>query len=162
MSDPADRRVTTTKGPPVSGTVSGPAPEPIDPETGQHGSYWILTEEERAKGFVRPVRRSYTHVGVRPKYETRPLTDEEKDRYADVGYVLFECYLPETGSVTGRFWTEAQLNSGCGTVTTMKPALAETYARDPSFYGSTFCVFCNDHLPVAEFLWDGTTDVLGS
>jgi len=30
---------------------------------GQQEGYVVLAEEERAKGFVRPVRRSYSHVG---------------------------------------------------------------------------------------------------
>src|SRR4051794_8569721 len=33
------------------------APAPIDPATGMHKDYWVLSAEERAKGFVRPVRR---------------------------------------------------------------------------------------------------------
>lgn len=33
----------------------------IDPATGQQKGYVVLTAEERAKGFVRPVRRSYVH-----------------------------------------------------------------------------------------------------
>ncbi len=33
----------------------------IDPRTGQQKGYVVLTEEERAKGFVRPVRMSYIH-----------------------------------------------------------------------------------------------------
>jgi hypothetical protein len=45
---------------------------------------------------------------------------------------------------------------GCGTVTSMADALAETYARDPSFYGATYCGGCRTHLRVGaygEFLW---------
>lgn len=30
-------------------------------ETGQYSDYLVLTAEERARGFVRPVRRSYVH-----------------------------------------------------------------------------------------------------
>lgn len=41
--------------------ATGSAPGPINPATGQHTSYWILTEEERARGFVRPVRVAYKH-----------------------------------------------------------------------------------------------------
>lgn len=41
----------------------------------------------------------------------------------------------------------------CGAVTTMGRALSETYARDPKFYGSTFCCGCNKHFPVSEFVW---------
>lgn len=34
----------------------------INPATGQQLGYVVLAEEERAKGFVRPVRRSYVHL----------------------------------------------------------------------------------------------------
>lgn len=33
----------------------------INPKTGQQKGYIVLTAEERAKGFVRPVRAVYTH-----------------------------------------------------------------------------------------------------
>lgn len=47
---------------------------------------------------------------------------------------------------------------GCGTVTTMQgKVLSESYARDPSFYGATFCIACGDYFPVGErngeFVW---------
>ena len=32
---------------------------------GQQKAYVVLAEEERAKGFVRPVRRTYTHLACR-------------------------------------------------------------------------------------------------
>lgn len=74
-------------------------------------AYLVLSAEERAKGFVRPVRTSYRH-------------------------------------------------DTCGAITTMGRALAETYARQPSFYGATFCVACSMHRPVGtdgEFVWlDGS------
>ncbi len=82
----------------------------------QAEAYLVLSTEERAKGFVRPVRRSYVHA----------------------------TYL-----------------GGCGAVTTMSQALAETYARDPGFYGGTYCVGCSKHRPVGpdgEFVWDGSYD----
>jgi len=50
----------------------------------------------------------------------------------------------------------------CGTLTTMAHSIAETYARDPYFYGSTFCCGCGTHYPVAEFVWDGTDELVGS
>lgn len=34
----------------------------LDPVTGQQKAYVVLTEEERAKGFIRPVRRTYKHI----------------------------------------------------------------------------------------------------
>lgn len=45
---------------------------------------------------------------------------------------------------------------GCGAHTTMGVAIAETYARSPSFYGGTYCVGCRMHRPVGmngEFRW---------
>lgn len=42
---------------------------------------------------------------------------------------------------------------GCGAVTTMTLGIAETYARDPKFYGSTYCTRCRMHRPVSEFEW---------
>lgn len=82
-------------------------------ENGQQVDYLVLCPDERAKGFVRPVRRSYKHTK-------------------------------------------------CGTVTTMGQALAETYARDPKFYGGTFCCGCGTHYPVAEFTWEPDGSVVGS
>lgn len=132
---------------------------------GQQEVYLVLSEEERARGFVRPVRTAYRHVGARPKNPTRPLTEEERGRYSSFGYVAYEEYPPSDSSVTGRFWTEAQLNSGCGTVTTMGLVLAETYARDPNFYGATFCCHCGRHFPVGpggEFVWEPDGTPVGS
>lgn len=96
--------------------------DPNDPKLGwgaddtprpQQEVYLVLTEEERAKGFVRPVRRTYLH-------------------------------------------------NECKTVTTMGQAIAETYARDPKFYGSTYCVHCQKHRPVSEFVWADDGTVVGS
>lgn len=101
-SDPTDPRLT-----------HGSNDEPVP----QAEVYLVLSEDERAKGFVRPVRRAYIHVA---------------------------------GSAP------------CGTVTTMGQALSETYARNPKFYGATYCVHCQMHRPVAEFVWDGTEEVVGS
>lgn len=100
----------------VDGSPVTPDHLDIDPRTGLQKAYVVLSAEERAKGFVRPVRRSYVH---------------EK----------------------------------CGAVTTMAQPLAETYARDPFFYRGTFCAACRAHFPVGddgEFVWDGTSDRVGS
>lgn len=128
---------------------------------GQQEKYLVLSEEERAKGFVRPVRRSYKHVGIAgPRYALRDLTDEEKGLWQDDPnpFVKFEIY-PETEPGMGRYWTQKQLDSvgkGCQTVTTMGQVIAETYARNPGYYGGTFCCHCGCHLPVGrdgEFIW---------
>lgn len=47
---------TLTDGSPVT-----PNHREIDPTTGMQKGYVVLSAEERAKGFVRPVRRSYVH-----------------------------------------------------------------------------------------------------
>jgi hypothetical protein len=93
-SDPSDPRLT-------HGADDKPVP--------QAETYLVLSEEERAKGFIRPVRRTYIH-------------------------------------------------QTCKGLTKMGVALAETYARDPKFYGATYCAYCQMHRPVAEFVWeDGET-----
>lgn len=56
----------------------------------------------------------------------------------------------------------AYVHTTCGTVTRMTRALAETYAREPKFYGATYCVYCEMHKPVGEFTWDGTSEIVGS
>ncbi len=79
--------------------------------TGMNEVYLVLSEEERAKGFVRPVVQTYVHA-------------------RDLG--------------------------GCGVVTHMGLALSETYARQPNFYGATYCVSCQTHKRVGEdgeFYW---------
>ena len=50
----------------------------------------------------------------------------------------------------------------CGGVTAMGRALSETYARDPKFYGATFCVNCNAHHPVDQFVWTADGQQVGS
>lgn len=137
------------------------------PRAGQQKGYVVLSDEERAKGFVRPVRRSYVHVGPLPPASLRDLTAEETERYEQYGYVKFEEYGPERSPITGKFWVQADLDrlGGCGVKTTMGEALAETYARDPGFYTGTFCCGCRTHFPVGEhgeFVWDGTDERVGS
>lgn len=111
---PVDRSaVTTTDGRSVDEVR---AEQASDPSGGQHASYIVLAPGERAKGFVRPVRKTYKH---------------EK----------------------------------CGATTSMGVSLAETYARDPGFYGSTFCSRCNGHFPVGaggQFVWEGTDEKVGT
>lgn len=134
-------------------------------DDGQQACYLVLSDEERAKGFVRPVRTSYQHVGVKPQYSLRDLTLEEHERYDKYGYVKYEEYPPADFGASGKFWTEKTLNSGCGVVTTMGLSIAETYSRDPSFYGGTFCAGCGAHFPVGEhgeFVWNGTDERVGT
>jgi len=41
----------------------------------------------------------------------------------------------------------------CGALTTMGHQLSATYARDPFFYGATYCTGCSMHRPLSEFRW---------
>lgn len=50
----------------------------------------------------------------------------------------------------------------CGSVTTMGIKVAETYAADPKFYGSTFCDKCGNHFPVQFFSWTEDNQIVGS
>jgi len=79
----------------------------------QNEVYLVLSDEELAKGFVRPLRKTYKH-------------------------------------------------KTCGTITTMNETIAATYARNPKFYGSTYCCCCQMHKPVSEFLWEPDGSVVGS
>lgn len=50
-------QTTLTDGSPVT-----PDHREINPETGMQKGYVVLSEEERAKGFIRPLRHSYVHL----------------------------------------------------------------------------------------------------
>jgi len=140
--------------------------DPTDPRLG-HGTddesvpqneiYLVLSEEERAKGFVRPLRFSYKHVGASgPKYPLTKLTAEQEVNQGRFGYVKYEKYPESESPKIGKMWTQAELDNvgkGCNGVTTMGQALSETYAREPTFYGSTYCAVCGKHRPVDEFVW---------
>lgn len=142
----------------------GPDQEPVP----QNEAYLVLSEEERAKGFVRPVRRSYVHVGrPGPKFPLLDLTEEQRKSFGDE-FAKYEKYPESLSPAVGRFWEQKEIDAvgkGCGAVTTMAVPLAETYARDPGFYGATYCVGCQMHRPVGkegEFVWDGTNERVGT
>jgi len=61
----------------------------LDPATGMQKDYVVLTEEERRKGFVRPVRRSYTH--------------SKCGQSTRMGLALCETYARDPGFYTGTF-----------------------------------------------------------
>jgi hypothetical protein len=76
-------------------TLTDGAPVPADgshrelKENGQQQGYVVLDAEERAKGFVRPVRRSYVHTKCGT--ETR------------MGQALAETYARKPDFYTGTF-----------------------------------------------------------
>lgn len=135
----------------------------------QNEVYLVLSEDEIAKGFTRPYRDEYQHVGCKPTHPLRDLTEDEIDLWVspddgDETFIKFEEY-PDAlvTSCTGRFWTRGELNkTACNAVTSMGRKLSETYAVNPKFYGSTYCVGCSMHRPVAEFIWTSDGKVVGS
>jgi len=140
-------------------------------ETGQHEIYLILSEEERLKGFVRPVRTSYVHTGKKIELEggkLRKLNKKEKEKYKEDNYYGYIKYPENRSPLVGRYLNKEEYDNigkyvgGCGTVTTMCLALSETYARNPKFYGATYCAGCQKHLPVEEFVWHNTNEKVGS
>lgn len=157
----------TVKGRLVPDRPGAPTEEKLP--DGQHADHFVMCPEERAKGFVEPVRHKYQHVGrPGPRFPLVDLTEAQRVLYADEGYAKYEPYPESERPACGRFWTQAALDSvgkGCGTVTSMPTAIAETYAREPGYYGSTFCCGCGKYLPVGrdgEFVWDGTDQRVGT
>lgn len=129
---------------------------------GQQKAYLVLSEEERAKGYMRPVRNKYQHVGKRPVYPLIPLTPEQAELYSDENYTGFEKYPEQMLPRKGKFWTQIELDGGCNVVTTMGPSIAETHARNPKFYSATYCAGCERHFNIDQFVWDGTNEKMGS
>lgn len=83
-------KTTLTDGSPVT-----PYHREINPETGMQRGYVVLSEDERAKGFVRPVRRSYVH--------------EKCGVVTTMGQALAETYARDPDFYSGTFCC------GCGT-----------------------------------------------
>lgn len=125
---------------------------------GQHERHPALPPAERM-AFVRPVRRSYRHVGTRPTGLVQDVTAADRQNYPSLDLAQYERFVPPRDLAQGRFWTRAELSSGCGQVTTMAQDLAETYAAQPTYYGRTFCSACRDYFRVGpnetqgEFVW---------
>ena len=96
------------------------------------------------------------------------LSAEDRLQFMQYGYVAYLKYPDSESPVVGLYLTQKEVDNidnpfgGCGTVTTMSLPIAETYARDPKFYGSTYCCACKMHRPVSEFTWDGTEELVGS
>jgi hypothetical protein len=61
-----------------------------------------------------------------------------------------------------RPYRDSYVHMKCGAITRMARPIAETYARNPKFYGGTFCVGCGAHFPVSEFKWCNSDEAVGS
>lgn len=161
----------TVSGEMPTNADDAPTPSSNTRPDGQKVDHWVMCPTEIMQaGFKRPVRLKYQHVGPPgPKFPLRDLTEDERERWNEHGYVKFEPY-PQgySGAAKGRLWTQEQLNKvgkGCGVVTSMPRQIAETYAANPGYYGSTFCCGCGTYLPVGskgEFVWDGTDERVGT
>lgn len=150
----------TARGNLVRDTGTG-APTEKKLSDGQLADHYVLCAEDRAKGYVEPCRESYIHIGPPgPEFELDDLTDEQRKRYADFGYVKYEPYPQERGPAVGKYWTAealAKVGKGCGVKTSMSLSIAQTYAAQPEYYGSTFCAGCGGYFRVGrdgEFVWD--------
>jgi hypothetical protein len=86
--------------------------------------------------------------------EINPATGQQK------GYVVLSADERAKGLI--RPLRDSYIHKPCGTLTKMGAAIAETYARDPTFYSGTFCVGCRQHFPLDQFVWDGTDEQVGS
>lgn len=53
---------------------------------------------------------------------------------------------------------DTYIHEECGGSTTMKGELPESVARDPSYYGKTFCKTCEEYVPVEEVHWEDGED----
>jgi hypothetical protein len=155
-------KICTTSGEPVD-KVRAEQTE----SKGQHKAYLVLCAEEREKGFVRPYRDAYKHIGrsICGKLcdsnarlgGPRTICSDEFGHVGACGFVTRVVDQPEHAQIEN-----THRLGGCGTVTTMGRALSGTYARDPKFYGATFCCGCNVHLPVGEFVWTADDETVGS
>lgn len=160
----------TVSGEAPANPDNAPVPNSATRPDGQHVDHWTMCPGEIIRqGFQRPVRLKYQHVGISgPRYPLRNLTPQERESWGE-DFAKYEPYPPGAhGSALGHLWSQADLDKigrGCGVVTSMPVAIAETYAASPGFYGSTFCCGCGTYLPVGkrgEFVWDGTQDRVGT
>lgn len=98
--------------------------------------------------------------GVTPGFETKSAAGPIEDNGQHASYWVLSSAEREKGFI--RPLRNKYVHDTCGALTQMGNALSETYARQPDFYGSTFCVGCKNHFPVAEFMWDGSDDRVGA
>jgi hypothetical protein len=73
---------------------------------GMQESYLVLSDEERAKGFVRPIRMVYLHVGKRPVINGRVLIRPGEGACGTstrIGREIAESYARSPEFYTGTF-----------------------------------------------------------
>jgi hypothetical protein len=94
----------------------------------------------------------------------RPVSEVRAGQTSETGQHDGYIVLCDSERAKGfvRPYRDAYRHKSCGTVTTMGRSLSETYARDPKFYSHTFCVRCNRHPSVSEFVWTADGETVGS
>lgn len=91
------------------------------------------------------LKKTDLETGLQDKYLV--LSDEERSK----GFV--EPYR------------DSYVHQKCGVATTIGREIAETYARNPQFYGSTYCANCQNTFSIGadgEFVWKGTDQKVGT
>lgn len=141
---------------------------------------WHIAEakalEERARGHRETaayMERKLREANERRRIENAPPVDRSAVQLTDgapvpedashltikpdgqqEGYVVLSAAERAKGFV--RPYRDAYRHEACKAITTMGRSIAETYARDPTFYGGTYCSTCRQHFPVGEkgeFTW---------
>lgn len=118
-------------------------------------------EKRREDAAAIPVDRSARELASGESVPTDQSHAELKENGQQKDYVVLSAAERAKGFV--RPYRDAYRHLTCGKITTMGRAIAETYARDPTFYSGTFCTTCVGHFPVGEngeFVWyemNGTT-----
>jgi hypothetical protein len=90
----------------TDGSPETPDHREIDPETGMQKGYVVLSQEERAKGFVRPLRLTYVHVGNGAQFDGCVLIKAGRGACGNrtsMGRAIAETYSRDPKFYTGTF-----------------------------------------------------------
>lgn len=88
------------------GAQETPDHRDINPATGQQKGYVVLAPAERAKGFVRPVRTAYVHVGLNPEMHGTVLVKRGErgcGHRTEMSRDIAETYARDPGFYSGTF-----------------------------------------------------------
>lgn len=102
------------------------------------GSGQMQAERQLVSGAVVPVDRSHAEINA--------ATGQQRD------YVVLTPEKRAQGFVKPVRYSYVHLV--CQTSTRMASAIAETYARQPTFYSGTFCAHCRQHFSLDQFEWE--------
>lgn len=122
----------------------------INPDTGMQKDYVVLSEEERAKGFVNPVRLAYVHekCGVTTTMSRSIAETYARDPGFYSGTYCCHCRAHFPVGANGEFvWHGTNEKVGTPVVASQTPALLELHGLDTAervcFYEQDFYVLSN-------------------